>query len=171
MPPDNWIDNRMPGVQIALGVVGMVAFCFYARSWRDIPHLIYDIPASFAVFAFVGQVVLELCLSGPTPYVLARLGLIAALTIVCGGRDFFAWSISGHLTCVLAVALLQSFDARLPLLERAAYWIPLPIVLVIRWTTFDKGDHAQTYYAILFAVLAAAITLWLGRLPVAGPGR
>ena len=35
------------------------------------------------------------------------------------------------------------------------YWLPLPIVLSIRWWVFDQGQHGQTYRALLFAVVAA----------------
>ena len=59
MPYDPWIDNRTPCIQATLGAVGMVAFCIFSRSWQDVSHLIYDIPASFAVFSFVAQLLLE----------------------------------------------------------------------------------------------------------------
>ena len=102
-----WIENRTPRLQVALGAVGMVAFCIQAQSWRDAAHVVYDVPASFAVFCFIGQLVLEGRRDGPTRYWAARFALLAAMTVVCTGRQFWGWPISGHLSCVLAVALVQ----------------------------------------------------------------
>jgi hypothetical protein len=80
--------------------------------------------------------------------------MLVAMTVVAVGREFGNWNISGHLSCVLAVALVQSADRRLSLAERICYWIPLPIVLMIRWFLFDQGNHWQTYNAVIFALLA-----------------
>jgi hypothetical protein len=149
-----WTRDRKPKLQLALTALGMVAFCLFARSWRDVPHLLYDIPASLAVFGFVAQLLLERFKDGPRRYWLARLGMLVAMTIVTVGREFGHWNISGHLSCVLAVALVQSTDRRLSVAERFCYWIPLPIVLFIRWFLFDQGNHWQTYNAVIFALLA-----------------
>ena len=70
-----WVVQRMVGVQLALALVGMVAFVIYSRSWKDLPHVVYDIPASFAVFAFIAQLVLEVARDGTTFYWLARVAL------------------------------------------------------------------------------------------------
>jgi hypothetical protein len=158
-PQNAFHHDRRVAVQLLLGVVGMIAFCVYSRSWQDLPHLVYDIPAGLAVYSFVAQVLLEWVARGMNRVVAARLAMIGAMTVVCVGRDFWHWPISGHLSCVLAVALVQSADGRLPRLERSLYWIPLPIVLVIRWTLFDRGDHWQTYNAVAFALLAAALVV------------
>jgi hypothetical protein len=155
--------DRKPRLQLALAVVGMVAFCLFARSWRDVPHLIYDIPASLAVFAFVAQLLLEWLKDGPHRYWWARFGMLAAMTIVTVGREFGHWNISGHLSCVFAVALVQSTDRRLSLAERICYWIPLPIVLVIRWFLFDQGNHWQTCNAVIFALLAPLPAMFIAR--------
>ena len=112
--------------------------------------------------------VLELCTNGPRPSVLARLGLIAVLAVVCSGRDFLGWGISGHLTCVWrSPSSRRSIDACRSSNTQgaAARWS------VIRWTLFDQGDHSQTYFAVVVAAAAAAVSLGLGRLPVAGPSR
>jgi hypothetical protein len=163
--------DRRVAVQLLLGVVGLIAFCVYSRSWQDLPHLIYDIPAALAVYSFVAQVVVEWVARGMNVRVAARLALIAAMTVVCVGRDFLHWPISGHLSCVLAVALVQAADDRLSRLERLLYWIPLPIVLVIRWTLFDRGEHWQTYNAVLFAVAAAAPVALVMRRQLTAPSR
>jgi hypothetical protein len=164
-----WIEQRTPRVQVALGAVGMVAFCVFARCWRDTAHVFYDVLASFAVFSFIAQLLLERMRDKPTWFLAARFGLLAAMTVVCSGRHFFGWNISGHLSCVLAVALVQTADRRLPRLERAAYWVPLPVVLAIRWFVFDQGDHAQTYHAVLFALIAVLPAIALARTAAPGP--
>jgi len=158
-----WIENRTPRAQLALGAVGMVAFCVFARCWRDTAHVIYDVPASFAVFSFIAQLLLEGIRDRRTWFWTARFGLLVAMTVVCFGRHFFGWDISGHLSCVLAVALVQTADRRLPVAERAAYWAPLPLVLAIRWFLFDEGDHGQTYHAVLFALIAVLPAIGLAR--------
>ena len=163
-----WIEHRTPRVQLALGAVGMVAFCVFARCWRDAAHVIYDIPASFAVFSFIAQLLLEALRDAPTRYWTARFGLLAAMTVVCFGRHLLGWNISGHLSCVLAVALVQTADRRLPVPERAAYWVPLPIVVTIRWLVFDEGNHGQTYNAVLFALIAVLPAIVLARTSAPG---
>jgi hypothetical protein len=141
--------------QLGLAAVGMAAFVAYSRSWKDWPHLVYDIPASFAVFAFVAQLLLELVKDGASGYCGARLALLGAITVATCGREFLGWRLSGHLTCVLAVALVQATDPRLLLGERVLYFVPLPIVLLIRWYRFDGNDHWQTYYALIVGTCAA----------------
>lgn len=140
--------------QFLLACAGSAAFCVYSRSWKDWAHLVYDIPASLLVFWFIAQLALEAQRAG-SAYWLARFALLAAMTVVCTGRDFLHWPISGHLSCVLAVAIVQFWDVRLPPGERLLYWLPLPIVLAIRWWVFDQGQHGQTYRALLFAVVTA----------------
>ena len=148
--------------QVILAAIGAAAFCVYSRSWKDWAHLVYDIPASLMVFSFVAQLVLESRHAG-NAYWLARLALVAAMTVVCAGRDFLHWPISGHLSCVLAVALVQSADARLVPAERWLYWIPVPIVLCIRWWLFDQGQHGQTYSAVAFGVTSALTVVLVSR--------
>lgn len=150
LPP---LDRHLLG-QFLLASVGFAAFGVYSRSWKDWAHLVYDIPAGLLVFSFIAQWVLE-ARHAASAYWLARFALLVAMTVVCTGRDFLHWPISGHLSCVLAVAIVQFRDVRLPLAERLLYWFPLPIVLAIRWWIFDQGQHGQTYRAVLFAVSAA----------------
>jgi len=142
----------------------MAAFVAYSRSWKDWPHLVYDVPASFAVFAFVAQLLLELVKEGATGYWAVRLALLGAITVATCGREFLGWRLSGHLTCILAVALVQATDPRLPLSERSLYWIPLPIVLLIRWYRFDGNDHWQTYHALLVGTCVAIPVMLAARL-------
>ncbi len=145
-----------------LAAIGATTFFIYSRSWKDWTHLIYDIPASLAVFWFIGHLVLE-SRHFAQPDWLARLALLLAMTVVTVGREFLHWPISGHLSCVLAVALVQSADPRLFLAERWMVWLPVPIVIVIRWWLFDQGQHEQTYNALLFAIVVAVPVVLLTR--------
>ncbi len=147
--------HRMTGTQLTLALLGMVTFVVYSRSWKDLPHLIYDIPASFVVFAFVAQLLLEVVKDGAGWYWTIRVALLCVITVATVGREFLGWRLSGHLTCVLAVALVQATDPRLLPLERVVYWIPLPIVLYMRWYKFDGNDHWQTYLAMIVGISAA----------------
>lgn len=163
MATSAWVADREPVAQLALALAGAATFCIYARCWRDWPHLVYDVTASVAVFAFIAQLVVEVAKDGLRPLWWVRLAMLAAMTVVTVGREFFAWTISGHLGCVLAVAIAQSADARLSTVERLLYWAPLPAVLAIRWLIFDKGQHAQTWAAVAFALVAAVPVAVLAR--------
>lgn len=157
----------MVAAQLALAVVGSAAFVAYARSWKDLPHLVYDIPASFAVFAFIAQLLLESAKDGAGWYWAVRFAGLGAITLATVGREFLGWPLSGHLTCVLAVALIQAADPRLVPTERMLYWTPLPIVLLLRWYRFDGDDHGQTYYALLVGVGAAVPAVLAARFGLA----
>lgn len=163
MSPSAWLSHRSVGIQLGLAALGMGAFVLYSRSWMDWQHLVYDIPAGLAVFAFVAQLILEAGKDGASAQLGVRFALLAVVTVATVGREFLHWPISGHLTCVLAVALVQLADPRLPLPERVLYGVPLPIVLLLRWTRFDEGDHAQTYYALLVGCLAAVPSILVAR--------
>jgi hypothetical protein len=187
------MDNRKPWRQLVLALVGMGAFCLFARSWKEGVHLVYDLPASLAVFGFIGQLLLEgldwvsrrtagqelgrpsgpgaAAATGPSRgsalhaaarFWVARVILVVAMTVVTTGRQFFGWDISGHLSCVLAVALTQTADRRLAAWERGLYWLPLPLVLWIRWTVFDRAGHGETFHALVFGTMAALPVMWLG---------
>jgi hypothetical protein len=150
---------RNPLLQLGLGCIGAAAFCVYARSWRDAQHLIYDIPAALATFSFIAQIVLESARGGINRFWLSRVLAVVLLTVVTSGREYLKWPISGHLTCVLAIALIQSQDGRLLGWERLLYWAPVPIVLAIRIGWFDRGQHFPTYSAVVFAFMSAAVAL------------
>ena len=158
VPP---LDRHVPW-QVALALTGATAFCLYSHCWSDAAHLIYDIPASLLVFSFVAQLVLESHRAGSL-FWLARLALVAIVSVSTVGRAFLHWPISGHLTCVFAVALVQSADPRLAVLERLLYWLPLPVVLSIRWWVFDLGQHGQTGWALLVGGAAALPAVVIAR--------
>ena len=150
-----WKDERSLALQIALAVVGATALCIYHRSWVDAVRLVYDVPAGLTTFGFAAQLVVEFRKDGPHKFWLYRLAVLVAMSVVTVGRQYRYWPISGHLSCVLAVALVQTADPRLPWFERVIYWIPVPIVLFLRFAVFERGAHSGTYNALLFAFLVA----------------
>lgn len=147
--------NLRGGMQAAMAGVGCVAFCIYSQAWQDWAHFLYDIPASFVVFFFIAQLVLDVVFREVNGFWVAKFIMLAAMTVVTVGRDFLGWTISGHLSCVLAVALVQASDRRLAGWERVLYSIPLPVVAYVRWFLFDKNGHAETINAVMFAVVVA----------------
>jgi len=164
MPAAFVVFARQPLLQAALACLGAAAFFIYARSWRDAAHLVYDVPASLATFSFIAQLVLEAAQRSFGWFWAGRAAVVVVLTVVTTGRQYGGWSVSGHLTCVLAIALIQSADARLPAWERLLYWVPVPIVLAVRWVDFDHGQHAPTYAAIAVGLSCALLAVLAGRL-------
>ena len=161
--PSLWLADRAFWLQGSIAVAGTIAYCMLFRSFRDWWHVVYDVPACLFVFSFIGQLVTETWKDGWTAYGGSRLAMVAAMTVVCWGRHFWGWHISGHLSCVLAVALVQTFVPRLDWPERLIYWAPVPMVLYIRWAAFDLGVHAQSYFAILFAVIVSLTPITVSR--------
>jgi hypothetical protein len=117
--------------------------------------LIYDIPAALATFTFIGQLIVEATGAGLGASWVARAAMIGALSVIAFGRELLHWPISGHLSCVLAIALVQAADPRLARPEKLLYWVPVLIVISIRWAVFDRGEHWPTYSALIAAVLLA----------------
>jgi len=156
MDSARWKDDRMLGAQIAMAAVGAGALCVYHRSWVDAAHVMYDVPAGLTVFGFAAQLVVEFDKEGAHRFWLYRIALFVAMSVVTVGRQYWYWPISGHLSCVLAVALVQTVDPRLPWFERLLYWAPVPIVLYLRLAVLEQGHHWGTYNGLLFAFVAAA---------------
>jgi hypothetical protein len=150
MKPGNLNINRW--LQLAFALVGGTVLTIYYRSWKDIPHLFYDIPAGLAMGAYFGQIVLEGIRNKRSVHWWARVIMLLPMSIVPLGREFFNWNISGHLTDMLAVAMIQTADRRLRTLEKVMYWFPIPIILYIRWFLFDTGGHGETFNALLAGV-------------------
>lgn len=147
MKPGNLNVNRR--IQLIIGLIGGAVFFFYWKSWNDIPHLFYDIPTGFTMSIYFGQIVLEGVKKKWEVHWWARVFLLFPMSIVPIGREFFNWNISGHLTDMLAVAMIQTVDERLRTLEKIAYWLPIPIILYIRWFLFDTGGHGETFNALI----------------------
>lgn len=147
MKPGNLSVNRR--LQLIIGLIGGTVFFFYWQSWKDIPHLFYDIPTGFIMSIYIGQIVLEDVKKKREAHWWARVLLLLPMAIVPIGRQYFSWNISGHLTDMLAVAMIQTVDERLPTLEKIAYWLPIPVILYIRWFLFDTGGHGETFNALI----------------------
>jgi len=147
MKPGNLnIDRRL---QVIFALMGGAALFFYWKSWKDLPHLFYDIPAGFTMSLYIGQIVLEGIKSKREVHWWARVLLLFPMSIVPMGRVFFNWNISGHLTDILAAALIQTTDKRLHTLEKILYWLPLPVILYVRWFFFDTGGQGETLNALV----------------------
>jgi hypothetical protein len=93
---------------------------------------------------------------------------IAAIPV---GRDTLKWRISGHVTTMLAVPLIQLIDPRLTGWEKVCYWIPFPIVFLMHWYWFDRIEHggrvdhkdtnrAMVAACLLFLCAQLAAALW-----------
>ena len=160
MKPGNLNINRR--LQLIFALIGGTAFSFYLQSWKDIPHLFYDIPTGFAISFYIGQIVLENMRNKREVHWWARVVLLIPMSIVPIGRVFFNWHISGHLTDMLAAAMIQTADERLGTLEKIVYWHPIPVILYIRWFYFDIGGHGETYNA-LAAGFSIFLCYWLIR--------
>ena len=139
-------------LQLVLTFIGTVAFCIYSYSWYDVAHLVYDIPAGLCTFGFIAQLVIEAPTARCNGFWLYRVVLVVAMTLATVGRTYWGWTISGHLSCVLAIALVQTADGRLSRIERAAYWIPVPIVLFLRLTLLEHDGHFATYAGLAFGL-------------------
>ena len=156
------IDRKL---QTALALGGGLCLCLYWRSWHDLPHLIYDVPAALAMCAYIAQMICEARARQFSVSLALRAMLMIPMSVIPAGRDFFAWPISGHLSDILAVALIQSRDQRLSKWERGAYYLPLPIILYLRWFQFDRHGHADTFHALLaagamFAAYLLGLAAW-----------
>ena len=147
MKPANLdIDRRL---QAIFAFIGGAALFVYWKSWKYLPHLFYDIPAGFTMSLYIGQIVLEGTKRKREVHWWARVLLLLPMSIVPMGRVFFNWNISGHLTDILAAALIQTADKRLHTLEKILYWLPLPVILYVRWFLFDIGGHGETFNALV----------------------
>jgi len=140
-------------LQIIFALIGGTAFFFYWKSWKDIPHLFYDIPTGFTMSLYIGQIFLEGIKSKREVHWWARVLLVLPMSIIPMGRELFNWNISGHLTDMLAAAMIQTTDERLPTLEKIVYWHPIPIILYIRWFLFDTRGHQETFNALIAGFL------------------
>jgi hypothetical protein len=143
-------------------VAGVAAFCVFSRTWQDWWHVAYDLPAALAVYSFVAQVLAEGLDGQVDRWWRARALSIVAMTVITAGRALGWWPISGHVCTVLAVGLIQVAENRLRWAWRAAYWLPLPVLVVIRVLAFDKGFAAPLWLAVLSGASIGLVTLTTG---------
>jgi hypothetical protein len=139
-------------LQLALAVLGTTALCCYWKSWKDLPHLVYDMPSGFAMSAFIAQLICERQASLVSARWWGRLIAMIPISIVPLGREFCRWPVSGHLTDMLALAMIQALDEELPMWERIAYVFPLPTVLSLRFLCFDVEGHRESLNAIIAGI-------------------
>jgi hypothetical protein len=144
--------KRPLALQCFLTLIGATAFCIFSQSWYDTAHLFYDIPAGLSTFGFIAQLVIEAIEGRFIPSWFYRLAMVFAMTVVTVGRQYFGWEISGHLSCVLPIALVQTAAVDLPRIERVLYWIPVPTVLYLRLAILEHGGHSATWAALVFAL-------------------
>jgi len=124
-------------LRLAGTVIGAAVYCVLARDWQNVWDVLYDAPAALSVFGFLAQLLAEGIDGGRSAgrwvrpsAVIAALGIVAA-TVIWQDR-LMAGHISGHMTMVLLVAIIQSADGRLPLWIRMGHWVPVPIVAAMR---------------------------------------
>ena len=130
-------------VTAAFAAVGATAFALYSRSWRSWVIFLYDIPAAILVFSFVGSTLAGLLFRENRIWI--RVSLLVPLTVIPVVRTSLGWPISGHVTDTLAVALFDGLQPGVPALRRAAVFVPVAIVVVIRWLYLDSHGHLPTY--------------------------
>lgn len=150
MKPGKLNINRR--LQVVFALIGGTALCFYWQSWRDVPHLFYDIPAGLTISAYIAQILLEGMRNKREGHWWARVFMLLPMSVVPIGREFFQWHISGHLTDILAAAMIQTADKRLRVFEKILYWLPIPVILYICWFVFDTGGHRETYNAMIVGI-------------------
>lgn len=91
---------------------------------------------------------------------------VVVMSIITVGREFFLWPISGHISTVTAVAIIQVCDVRLSRPLRWAYLPPLLIVVAMRLLTFDGGLAAPVWSALAAGTLIGVGTVAAERRPV-----
>jgi len=148
-------------------LVGTVAFCIYKQSWQSGWMLAYDVPAALASYSFPALLLARAVGRLWRWSDAVRLGALLVLTVLTVGREFAHWPTSGHVTCVVAVAVIMAADPRLPKPLRAVYWVPVPIVAAVRVIALE---HAVETGLVLGAVAGAVVgvvtlvlTRWLDR--------
>ncbi|UCE62069.1 MAG: hypothetical protein JSU63_10220 [Phycisphaerales bacterium] len=154
-----------PAVRIVGTAVGAVAFCVYSRTWKDVWHIIYDIPAAVAVYSFCAQLLAEGLARRVDRWWWSRFIAVVAMSVITVGREFYSWPVSGHVSTVTAVALMQLRERRLPGAWRFAYLLPLPVLVSVRIFVFDVGLAAPLWTALLAGVGIGLGTVALGRAP------
>ena len=145
--------------QLVYAGLGTLVFCICARSWREKYYLVYDVVGSLIPFLLMVQLIFEGFDPGPDTWWFARLGMMMVLSLVLVGRLTKEWPVSGHLSFVLAVVIIQVADQGLSGAEHLLYLLAVPVTIAIRWKYLDKGYHLQTWNALLLASLSALAVL------------
>jgi hypothetical protein len=150
--------------RLAVTLLGTAAFCAWIRDWQQPLDPLYDLPAALAVFSFVGQLLAEGLTGRRTNAWLFRIAAVLDGTlIIVIFKEYLGWTISGHVTMVLLVAMLQTADRRLPAWLRACYWVPLPIVAAMRIFVLHGGVETGLTTGLIVGGALGALTLLLIR--------
>ncbi len=136
------------GVRIVGTLVGAGAFCFYNRAWEDLWKLIYDITAALAVYSFLAQLLAEILVWQINRWWWWRFAAVVVMSIITVGREFFLWPVSGHISTVTGVAIIQVCEVRLSRPLRWAYLLALPITVAVRALAFEGGLAVPMWSAL-----------------------
>ena len=83
--PSDKLDINRP-LQILLAVGGAATLCIYYRSWNSAVRLVYDIPSTFIMCAFMAQIVCEGLRRQFTAYFRSRYSRLSVLRRCWRGR-------------------------------------------------------------------------------------
>ncbi|HOX36540.1 MAG TPA: hypothetical protein PL033_01010 [Candidatus Brocadiia bacterium] len=148
-------------LQLVLAAAGTIALCaFWQWAYRENVYwsskrwvsFLYDVPAALSMCSFMAQAICEGLCDRRSPGWRARLAALIPLIAIPVGRTWLGWMLSGHLANAFSGALIQSAHERASKMEKLLYWIPIPIVLAIRWPLFDKPGHGESLRAACAAV-------------------
>ena len=136
-------------LQFFITLVSSISLVIAWQSWQDWQHLVYDIPSAIVFSLFLGQIGSDIKSGFYSPELWGKLIALFFISIVTLGRVIFNWPISGHLTGLLTVAVIQTISHNIKFSEKITYWFPVPVILLIRWIYFDQAGHSETYFAII----------------------
>ncbi len=144
---------------VAIGgtLAGAAAFLIYNRSWELPLRLAYDIPAALASYSLPALLLAEAVARARGPAWWGRLGAVAAMTIITVGRELAGWPVSGVAAAtVVAVAIIQTVDVRLPRVLRVLYWAVAVAVVALRIAALDDGIRLPLMFGVLAGLIIGA---------------
>ena len=152
-----------PVIRIIATIIGAGAFCIYSHGWHHWGQLTYDIVASLTVYSFVAQLLAEAIAHKPDRWWWIRFIAVIIMSIFTTGREFLNWPVSGHVSTVTAVSLIQQTETRMSKLMRFIYLSSLPIIIALRIFVIDQGVSTPFLLALLVGFLIASGTLIGGK--------
>jgi len=155
--PPQRLDTAFAGVAIGGTLIGTAAFVAYNHSWESALRMAYDVPAALASYSYPAMLVAEVVTGRRGPAWWVRLAALAAMTAVTVGREFAGGIASGHITCVIAVAIILSAQARLPLGLRLAYWAAAAWTVGVRLLLINGRFDASAGFGIAAGVLIGVV--------------
>ena len=149
---------------VMVATLGSGVFVAYSGSWNDWLLFLYDVPAALLVFSFVGSTASSAFFAPRESETRLRVFLLAPLTIIPVGREFLGWPVSGHLADVLTIALFEGMHVRASWPKRVLAFLPVLIVLPIRWFSLDSADHVATYAGLVAGLTLGVAAVVLSRI-------